>query len=143
MARIELLMSVLAGISGGMAGLVWSRVVSAAWLARAAGISAVSREVESASRQVAAAVLFATGGAVLGFLFWLSWGLISVVGASWYSVGILYGTLAWAGVALPLLGVLALRQRSLGHAALVIAVEWFVTCVAIGLSCALAWHRYA
>lgn len=143
MARIELLMSVLAGTSGGLAGLVWSRLVSAAWLARAAGSSAVAQDAEPASRQVAAAVLFAAAGAALGFLFWLGWGLISLVGASWVSVGMLYGALAWAGVALPLLGALALRLRGLGGAALVLAVEWLVTCEAIGLSCALAWHRYA
>jgi len=116
--------------------------VSAAWLSRAAG-PAVSQEAERASRQVAAAILFAAGGAALGLLFWLGWGLISLVGASWVSVGLLYGALAWAGIALPLLGVLALRLRGLGGAALVLAVEWLVTCEAIGLSCALAWRRFA
>jgi hypothetical protein len=141
MPRVELLMSVAAGISGGLAGLVWHRVVSAAWLARSSGNASAAEE--PASRQVAAAALFVLAGAVLGLLFWLGWGLISLVNARWYAVGLLYGGLAWTGVALPMTATLALRLRDFSRAALVLAVEWLVTCAAIGLSCALAWHRYA
>jgi hypothetical protein len=129
MPRVELLMSVAAGISGGLAGLVWHRVVTAAWFARSSGSAPAADE--PASRQVAAAALFVLAGAVLGLLFWLGWGLISLVNARWY------------GVALPMTATLALRLRDFSRAALVLAVEWLVTCAAIGLSCALAWHRYA
>lgn len=141
--HIELIMTVVAGTSGGLAGLVWSRLVSAAWIARTSGGAYGGQASEPAARQVAAALLFAASGAALGFLFWLGWGLISLVNTPWYAAGLLFGTLAWAGVALPMLGVLALRLRGLGRTALVLGVEWFVTCLAIGLSCALAWHRYA
>lgn len=141
MARTELLMSVIAGIAGGLTGLVWSRIVSPIWLA---GVDpAVQAGREPASHQLAEAVLFAAAGAALGFLFWLGWGLISLVNVRWYVAGLAYGGLAWAGVALPLLGVHALRQAGFARTALVLAVEWLVTCGAVGLSCALAWHRYA
>jgi hypothetical protein len=139
--RIELVMSVIAGTSGGLAGLVWSRVVSAAWIARARAGTAGGPD--SVARQVAVAMLFAAGGAVLGFLYWLGWGLISLVNLPWYLGGLAFGTMAWAGVALPLAATLALRLRGFGGTALVIAVEWLVTCTAAGLSCALAWHRLA
>ncbi len=139
MPRIELLMSVIAGVSGGLAGLVWSRLVSAGWLLRAAG---ESLRPDTLLRQVAAGVVFAAGGAALGLLFWLGWGLISLVNARWYEAGLLFGVVTWSGIALPLIGVLALRLR--GHSAIarVLTVEWLVTCLAVGLSCALAWHRY-
>ena len=54
----------------------------------------------------------------------------------------LFGALAWSGVALPLVGLLALRLRGFGETALALAVEWLVTCVVTGLSCAMAWQRY-
>ena len=63
----------------------------------------MARTREPVSRQVAAAALFAAAGAALGFLYWLGWGLISLVNAPWYAVGLVFGALAWAGVALPLL----------------------------------------
>jgi hypothetical protein len=141
--RIELVMSVIAGISGGLAGLVWSRLVSAPWIARASNGAAWGASEEPASRQVAAAVLFALAGAALGFLYWLGWGMISLVNAPWYAAGLLFGGLAWAGIALPMIGVLALRLPGLGRTAVAIAVEWLMTCAAAGLSCALAWQRYA
>jgi hypothetical protein len=137
------MMTVIAGTSGGLAGLVWSRLVSGPWMTGASGGTYGGQAPEPASRQVAAALLFAASGAVLGFLFWLGWGLISLVNAPWYAAGLLFGALAWAGVALPLLGILTLRLHGSGRTALVLAVEWLVTCVAIGLSCALAWQRYA
>ncbi len=94
------------------------------------------------ARQFAAATLFACAGAALGFLYWLGWGMISVVNAPWYLAGLLFGGLAWAGIAMPLIGALALRLRGFGGTALVLAVEWLVTCSAIGLSCAQAWQRH-
>jgi hypothetical protein len=141
--RIELVMSLLAGISGGLAGFVWSWLVSAPWIA---GIGSGSHRLADGvplARQVAAVALYALAGAALGFLYWLGWGLISVVNAPWYATGLLFGGLAWAGIALPLTGVLALRLRGFGRVALVLAVEWLVACAAIGLSCAQAWQRHA
>ena len=141
--RIELVMSLFAGISGGLAGFVWSWLVSAPWIARSGRGSGRLADNAPLARQVAAAALFAFAGAALGFLYWLGWGLISVVNAPWYATGLLFGGLAWAGIALPLIGALALRLRGFGGTALVLAVEWLVTCAAIGLSCAQAWQQHA
>jgi hypothetical protein len=141
--RIELVMSLFAGISGGLAGFVWSWLVSAPWIARSGRGPQLHADSESLARQVAAAALYVLAGAALGFLYWLGWGLISVVNAPWYAAGLLFGGLAWAGIALPLIGMLALRMRAFGGTALVLAVEWLVTCAAIGLACAQAWQRQA
>ena len=117
--------------------------MSTPWLARTSRDAAHGPDSDPASRQLAVAVTFVVAGAALGFLYWLGWGLISLVNAPWYVAGLVFGALLWAGVALPLVGVLALRLRCFGWTALVLAVEWLVTCAATGLSCALAWHRYA
>lgn len=140
--RIELVMSLFAGISGGLAGFVWSWLVSAPWIARVGPATHPHADGEPLARQLAAAALYALAGAALGFLYWLGWGLISLVNAPWYAAGLLFGGVAWAGIALPLIGVLALRLRGFGATALVLAVEWLVTCAAIGLSCAQAWQRH-
>lgn len=137
------MVSLFAGISGGLAGFVWSWLVSAPWIASSGRGSQPHADGGPLARQVATAMLYALAGAALGFLYWLGWGLISVVNAPWYATGLLFGGLAWAGIALPLIGGLALRLRGFGGTALVLAVEWLVTCTAIGLSCAQAWQRHA
>jgi hypothetical protein len=139
--RIELVMALSAGVGGGLAGLLWSRLVSAPWLARLAPPADSAWENESATSMVAGAALHAAGGAALGFLFWLGWGLISLVNVPWLAAGLLFGLLVWTGAAVPLLGGLALRFRSYRTVALVLAVEWLVTSLAIGLACALSWQR--
>jgi hypothetical protein len=112
------------------------------WLAAAA--SPLARLApENASRLVAHAVLHAAAGAALGFLFWLGWALVALVNAAWFVAGLLFGLLAWAGAALPLAAALALRFEGFGRIARVMAVEWLVTCLSVGLLCAFAWHRYA
>ena len=138
MPRTELMVSLIAGTSGGLAGLIWSRLVSSRWLAR--GTPGVDPDGPFTT-QVAVALSFAVAGAVLGLLYWLGWGLISMVGEPWYATGLVFGLAAWAGTAAPLAITLRLRRPDTGRAAAALAVEWLVTCLAIGLSCALAWRR--
>ena len=133
MSRIELWMTVFAGLSGGLSGVLWSGLVTAAG----------GTEGESASRVLAGAALRAAAGAALGFLFWLGWGLIALVDTPWYRVGLLYGALAWAALVAPALGTLALRSHGPARPLVAHAVEWLLTSLTIGLLCALAWHRYA
>lgn len=143
MPRIELLMSLLAGFAGGLVGTLWNGIVSSALLAQ---VRAGDRHVwhdESAGRLFVGALLYGACGALLGFLFWLSWGLIALVGKPWLGVGILFGLLCWAGAALPALGMLHLRLRAPKRLAAVLALEWLVACLAIGVLCALTWHRVA
>jgi hypothetical protein len=132
-SRIELWMTVFAGLSGGLSGVLWSGLVTAAG----------GTEGESASRVLVGAALRAAAGAALGFLFWLGWGLIALVDTPWYRVGLLYGALAWAALVAPALGTLVLRGHGPARPLVAHAVEWLLTCLTIGLLCALAWHRYA
>lgn len=144
MPRVELWMTMFAGLSGGLAGVLWSGLVTAPWLARGGAVAGAGAS-ETATRVFAGAALRAAAGATLGLLFWLGWGLIAIVGLPWYAVGLLYGTITWAGIVAPALGTLLLHtpgsvqvQAVAAHAA-----EWLFTCLAIGLLCAFAWHRYA
>lgn len=144
MPRIELWMTIFAGLSGGLAGVLWSGLVTSAWLARATtGPTRESPPTEAAAQLLAGAALRAVSGAALGFLFWLGWGLIAVVGLPWYAIGALYGSLCWVALAALALGTLQLRRFAPGRAVAAHAAEWLFTCLAIGLLCALAWHRYA
>ena len=143
MTRYELLTSLFAGTTGGLAGVLWSGLVTTRWLERnRRGQPAYWRQ-ETLAQLAAHALLYAAGGAVLGFLFWLGWGLIAVVNTPWYATGLLFGLASWAAIALPLLGSLSLRLRGFAPVAAVHALEWLVTCVAVGLLCAYSWHRYA
>jgi hypothetical protein len=142
MPRIGLLMSLFAGLSGGLVGVLWDGMVSTPLLTRRRSADPLPFRAERVSSLLGSAVLLAGGGAALGFLFWLGWGLISLVNAPWFVAGLMFGLLTWAGIAVPLLGGLALRLHSFGRVALVLAAEWLVTCLAVGLFCALAWQRY-
>ena len=136
MPRIELWMTVFAGLAGGLAGVLWSGLVTTRWLAGGS-------HTETAARILAGAALRGAAGAALGFLFWLGWGLIAVVGRPWYEVGLLYGLLAWAALVAPTLGTYLLHGHGPARPVAAHAVEWLFTCGSIGLLCALAWHRYA
>ena len=93
MPRIELLMCLLAGFAGGLVGTLWNGLVSSALLARVRDGDRQAWHDETASRLLVGALLYGTCGALLGFLFWLSWGLIALVGKPWPGVGILFGLL--------------------------------------------------
>ena len=142
MARIELWMTVFAGLSGGLAGVLWSGLVTTPWLGRDRDPGEV--EAETASRVLAGAALRAAAGAALGFLFWLGWGLIALVGTPWYAVGLavrrahLGGASSHPRSARSRCAATVRRARSL-------RTPWSGCSPAstIGLLCALAWHRYA
>ena len=143
MPRLELWMSVFAGLAGGLAGVLWSGLVTSYLVARGNAPAAQAEQRETVARIVLASALRATAGAVLGFVFWLGWGLIALVGLPWYAVGGVYGGLCWLALVAPVLATLTLRWPGSGHVAAAHAAEWLFTCLAIGLLCALAWHRYA
>lgn len=140
-----MLMLMLAGIAGGLAGTLWSGLVTAPWLAGRSTSAAPAGgwRSESAARVVAGALVYAACGAAAGFLFWLGWGLIALIDAPWHRVGLLYGALLWTASALPLLAALTLRRIERPGVALPLAVEALVASVSIGLLCAWVWHRAA
>ena len=143
MQRIEPVMSVLAGLTGGLAGVLWSGLVSSPWLERNRRERPASWHRESVAQLAVHALLYAAGGAMLGFLFWLGWGLIAIVNAPWYATGLLFGLASWAAIAVPMLGALALRLRDFAPVAAIHALEWLVTCIVAGLLCAFSWQRYS
>lgn len=136
-------MSLFAGLTGGLAGVLWNGIVSTPWLERNRRARPDSWRRETLAQLVVHALLNAAGGTVLGFLFWLGWGLIAIVNTPWYATGLLFGLASWAAIAVPMLGSMSLRLRDFAPVAAVHALEWLVTCIAAGLLCALSWHRYA
>lgn len=141
--RTELMTSLLAGVTGGLTGVLWSGLVSSPWLNRNRNGRSASRHRESLAQFALQALLYAAGGAALGLLYWLGWGLIAIVNTPWYVTGLLFGLVSWAAVAVPILGALSLRLEGFAPVAVIHVLEWLVTCLAVGLLCALAWHRYA
>ena len=139
--RVELVMCLLAGFAGGLAGSLWSGIVSSALLAPARAARSEAWHGETAGRLLLGAVLYGLGGAVLGLLFWLSWGLVALVEKPWPYVGTLFGLVCWAGAGVPALAMLHLKLREPRRVALVLALEWLVACLAVGMLCAIAWHR--
>ena len=140
MQRLELWMSLFAGASGGLLGVLWHGLITEPWLARRALAGSALRKAETLSQMIVLAAARTVAGIALGALFWAGWGLIAFVKAPWFVVGLAFGLLCWAGAALPALGTL----RSSGptvDALRIHAVEWLATCVAVGLACAYAWQR--
>ncbi len=142
MPRIELWSTVFAGLSGGLAGVLWSGLVTTPWLASGERMASADR-VESTLRMLSGALLRAFAGAALGFLFWLGWGLIAIVGVPWYAIGVIYGVVTWSALAAPALGTLLLREHGPTRSFVAHCVEWLATCVIVGLFCAWSWYRYA
>lgn len=134
-------MTVFAGLSGGLAGVLWNGLVTMPWTERAA--PAAPSAIHGVARVVAGAAVRGAAGAALGLLFWLGWGMIAVVNVPWYVTGLIYGTVCWAALAAPVLATLALHGRAPAGVPAAYALEWLFTCLVTGLLCSLSWHRYA
>jgi hypothetical protein len=139
--RIELVMSVLAGISGGLIGGLWGGVVSSPWIAHLRRDNPDGWKDEKLRQLAAVTLAYGAAGATLGFLFWLGWGLVALIDVDWYLIGLLFGLLCWAGATLPVMVTLWLRLHTPATLFVVHAVEWLVACLAIGLLCAQVWER--
>lgn len=138
-----MIMTVLAGFAGGLAGTLWGGTVSAAFLAQRPELRSAGWRPDSSWRVLHTAALYGVCGGVAGFLFWLGWGLAAFAAAPWYVVGVAYGGLLWSAMALPSLLLLALRLPAIRIAFAVMAVEALFAAVCIGLLCAFVWHRAA
>jgi hypothetical protein len=141
--RIELIMTVLAGFAGGLAGTLWAGIVSAALLARRPELSAAGWRPDTTWRVLHTAVVYGLSGAAAGFLFWLGWGLVAFTDWPWFVVGASYGLLLWFAAAFPALLLISVRVPALRAAGVVMAVEALVAAVSVGLLCAFVWHRGA
>jgi hypothetical protein len=139
-----MIMTVLAGFAGGLAGTLWSGIVTSAWLARDPAARTLGWLPDTATRVLMTAVLYGACGAAAGFLFWLGWGLAAFsAGTGWHLVGFAYGALLWVAAALPAVLLLGLRLPALRTVCVVMAVEALVATTAVGLLCAFVWHRAA
>jgi hypothetical protein len=87
--RIELIMTVLAGFAGGLAGTLWAGTVSSALLARRSELHAAGWRPDTAWRVLHTAAVYGLCGAAAGLLFWLGWGLVAFTASPWYLVGAL------------------------------------------------------
>lgn len=90
--------------------------------------------------QIAEAFLHMLCGVVLGFLFWLSWGLAAIVDVTWWLRGLAFAGLAALLTVPPLVNVLLTRRWDPALTAL-FASRWASTCLVAGLSCAWSWER--
>ncbi len=142
MPRFELIVTVLSGLSGGLAGVLWNGLVTSPWMDRVVPGRATAR-TETVARLFAGAAVRGAAGAVLGLLFWLGWGLIAVVNVPWYVTGLIYGAVCWAALAAPVLATIGLQRGATATVPAAYALEWLFTCLVTGLLCALSWHRYA
>ncbi|HEX9773371.1 MAG TPA: hypothetical protein VGA44_07895 [Steroidobacteraceae bacterium] len=143
MPRIELMMSVFAGVCGGLVGVLWNGVVSSAWLRKLELPTPLAIDGETLRALIAGAAGHALAGALQGLLFWAGWSLIALVHMPWYLVGAVFGLLCWAGTALPTLLSLRLRLRMPPRLTYASATEWLVSCLAVGLFCAYTWRHIA
>jgi hypothetical protein len=139
--RIEMITSVLAGLTGGLVGTLWSGLVSAWLLSRRPELRRAGWLPDSSLRVLGTAVVYGACGAAAGWLFWLGWGLVAFAAVPWYLVGAVFGGLLWTSTALPALLLLAVRVPVLRTGCSVMALESMVTALAIGLLCALVWQR--
>jgi hypothetical protein len=143
MPRIELLTSIFAGACGGLVGVLWSGIVTGALLRPVEVPAPCAADPDSMQALLSGAAAHATAGAVLGLLFWAGWSLIALVHVPWYLVGVAFGLGCWVGVALPVVLTLGLRLRLPPRFAAAHALEWLVSCVAIGVFCAWSWRNAA
>ena len=138
-----MIMSVLAGAAGGLAGTLWAGTVSSALLALRPELHAAGWRPDTAWRVLHTAALYAVCGAAAGLLFWLGWGLVAFSATPWFVVGASYGLLLWLAAALPAVLLLSLRVPALRAAGVIMAIETLVVAVTAGLLCAFVWHRAA
>ena len=126
MPRIELMMSLFAGACGGLVGVLWNGMVSAALLRNPGLPAPLAADGESLQALLTGAAGHAAAGALQGVLFWAGWSLIALVHVPWYLVGVSFGLLCWSGVALPALLSLRLRFRVPTRYVLASALEWLL-----------------
>lgn len=122
-----------AGAAGGLFALLLAALVTP-WLHQADAESGELADTRALRAIQALLSLFAA--AVLGALYWLSWGLAAVVNVPWWLRGVAFAAVCWLALAVPVLLALrtriAIRRRTLSAAGL----EWLLVCVGAGLACA-------
>jgi uncharacterized membrane protein (Fun14 family) len=129
--------------TGALSGVISALGHSVAWSAVSLLQSPPQARTFASSTtiEVLEILLHLCAGALLGLLFWLSWGLAAVVDVAWWVRGVSFGSLCWLALALPVTVSLALTQRVSATSAASTASRWATTCIIAGLSCAWSWDR--
>jgi hypothetical protein len=140
---VDALQVALSGLCGSLVAVLWNGLVTIPWQRRlgARGAAGVAALRGTSAEQALTALVYAISGALLGLLYWLSWGLVALNGWRWPAYGLAFGGLAWAALAMPALALTGLRAALPRYFTFLLALEWLVACLAAGLFCALAWHR--
>ena len=140
---MDALLVALSGLCGSLVGVLWNGLVTIPWLRRLAarGTLGTATLQGTLGEQAATTLAYAVSGALLGLLYWLSWGLVALNGWPWAAYGLVFGGLAWSALALPTLALTGLRAGVPRPFTMVLALEWLVACLAASLFCALAWQR--
>lgn len=82
-------------------------------------------------------------GALLGMLFWLSWGFVAMVSLSWWQRGLVFGAATGVLCTLPWIVIAVSLRRETPSLYVLLFTEAFVTALACGLTCSYYWANAA
>lgn len=130
---MDLTDAMAAGAAGGLTALL-TTLFAGLWLPAKTG--AHTRVVDSYALRTVQILLTLFAAAMLGALYWLSWGLAAVVNVAWWLRGTAFAAVCWAALALPAL--LLLRTHVVIEARVLAGaiVQWLLVCLGAGLACA-------
>jgi hypothetical protein len=132
--RLDLTDAMAAGAAGGLTALLASLLAGLSMRPPASPRQA--HALDGYALRTAQILLTLFAAAMLGALYWLSWGLAAVVNVAWWLRGIAFASVCWAALALPVL--LLLRTQTMLEARVLAGAitQWLLICLGAGLACA-------
>lgn len=137
---MELLLMLFVGaLAGSMAGVLNGLLGSALWKSQASDNA--KWPLRSVTRELAALAVYLFAGAMIGLLFWSSWGLTAIISVPWWLRGASFATLCWLALCCPLVALQALSARVTWRFVAKTALDSLLLCVVVGLACAWNWAK--
>ena len=127
--------SMAAGAIGGLVAWLLSFLVSP-WIAGHRADLRAAEVDDTYWRRALQIGLVILAAALIGALYWLSWGLAAVVNVTWWVRGLVFAALCWAALTLPALLALRIRTSVDRNDLATTIVEWLLTILGAGLACA-------
>jgi len=127
--------SMAAGAIGGLVAWLLSFLVSP-WIAGHRADLRAAEVDDTYWRRALQIGLVILAAALIGALYWLSWGLAAVVNVTWWVRGLVFAALCWAALTLPALLALRIRTSVDRTDLATTIVEWLLTILGAGLACA-------